>query len=302
MRAACLINHYQYGDFVGEAIDSVAAQTRPLDEIVVVDDGSSPDHLAKLREAAGRHVGVRLVEKENGGQLSCFEAGVAAVDSDVVFFLDADDAWQPGYVARVLALLEERPDVDFVATAERRLFEGGRVDPRPTESRDLGVSLVRSLNQGGRWMGQPTSCLAIRRWVLERIFPLPDAFGWRTCADEALVHGAGLTGARKYLLGEPLVDYRVHGANAWFGRAYDAADRLRRGTEVLRLVHVLRTRQHLPASLAHLAHHEFRTIPEPTAKDYRDYVRLVSSSDLPRHRKRRIRIALFGWYRLRKRL
>lgn len=302
MRAACLINHYQYGDFVGEAIDSVAAQTRPLDEIIVVDDGSSPDHVARLREAVQRHAGVRLIEKENGGQLSCFAAGVAASTADVLFFLDADDTWQPGYVERVMALLEERPEVDFVATAERRVFEDGRVEPRPTPSRDLGISLARSLANGGRWLGQPTSCLAIRRWVLDRIFPLPDAFGWRTCADEALVHGTGLTGARKYVLGEPLVDYRVHGANAWFGRPYDAADRLRRGTEVLRLVEVLRTRQHLPRSLAHLAHHEFRTIPEPSRHDYKDYLRLVSGSDLPGHRKRRIRFALFGWYRLRKRL
>lgn len=302
MRAACLINHFQYGEFVGEAIDSVAAQTRPLDEIIVVDDGSSSDHLAKLREAAGKHANVHLIEKENGGQLSCFEAGIAASTADVVFFLDADDAWQPTYVERVLRLLDERSDVDFVQTAERRLFEDGRVETSPGPGRDLGISLVRSLQSGGSWGGQPTSCLAIRRWVLDRIFPLPDAFTWRTCADEALVYGSSLAGARKYWLGEPLVDYRVHGANGFYGRPYDAADRLERGTNVLRLVEVMRERAHLPPSLAHLAHHEFRTIEAPDRRDYKEYVRLVAASDLPRHRKRRLRLALLGWYWFRKRL
>lgn len=302
MRAACLINHFQYGDFVGEAIESVAAQTRSLDEIIVVDDGSASDHLAKLREAASKHANVHLIEKENGGQLSCFEAGIAASTADVLFFLDADDAWQPTYVERVLRLLGERSDVDFVQTAQRWLFEDGRVEMSPSPSRDLGISLVRSLQSGGRWGGQPTSCLAIRRWVLDRIFPLPDAFSWRTCADEALVYGSSLAGARKYWLGEPLVDYRIHGANSFYGRPYDAADRLERGTNVLRLVEVMRKRAHLPPSLAHLAHHEFRTIESPERRDYKEYVRLVAGSDLPRHRKRRLRLALFGWYWFGKRL
>ena len=302
MKAACLINHYNYGAFVSEAIESVVAQSHPLDEILVVDDGSRPEDLDLLKKVARAHSSVRVHAKENGGQLSCFEAGLEHSSAEVLFFLDADDSWTTGYVERVLALLEERPDVDFVATAERRIFEDGRIEERGGASRDLGYSVARGLNHGGPWVGQPTSCLAIRRSIVERILPLPLAEHWRTSADEALVYGSSLVGARKYFLGEPLVNYRIHGQNAWFGRGYDPKDRLFRGLEVLRLVETLRNRFDLPKSLAHLAHHEFRTIPEPSPHEYKDYVRLVKASDLPAHRRRRIRWALWAWYRFRRRL
>ena len=52
-RVSCLINHYNYGAYVEEAVASVLAQTHAVDEVVLVDDGSDPDHLeAARREAA----------------------------------------------------------------------------------------------------------------------------------------------------------------------------------------------------------------------------------------------------------
>ena len=55
-----------------------------------------------------------LVEKENGGQLSCFEVGIASSAAEIVFFLDADDAWEPGYVERVLRVYPGNPHAKLV--------------------------------------------------------------------------------------------------------------------------------------------------------------------------------------------
>ncbi len=301
LTACCLVNHYNYEKFVAAAVESVVEQSRPLDEILVVDDGSAEADLAEIRRVAAKHPQVELLEKSNGGQLSCFDAGINGSTSDVVFFLDADDMWEPSYVETVMALLESRPDLDFVATNERRLFSDGRTEVTDRRDRDLGYSVVRALKNGGPFLGQPTSCLAIRRRTLERIFPLPLVRGWRTCADEALVYGSSLVGARKFFLAEPLVRYRIHGENNWFGKKYSAADRLLRGLEVLRLVEFLRLREGLPESLANIAHHEFRTIEHATGQDYTDYKRLVSSSSIGMRRKLRILTALFTWHRLGKR-
>ena len=302
LTACCLVNHFNYENFVAEAVQSAVDQSRSLDEIVVVDDGSAEADLAEVRRVAAMHPQVELVEKSNGGQLSCFQAGIDASQSDVVFFLDADDLWEPNYVETVMALLESRPDLDFVATNERRLFSDGRTEVTERSDRDLGYSVVRALKNGGAFLGQPTSCLAIRRSTLERIFPLDQVRGWRTCADEALVYGSSLVGARKYFLGEPLIRYRIHGENHWFGKKYSASDRLLRGLEVLRLVEVLRLREGLPVSLAHIAHHEFRTIEKATATDYSAYKTLVNTSTIGWRRKLRVRSALFTWYRFGKRI
>ena len=115
------------------------------------------------------------------------------------------------------------------------------------------------------------------------------------------MYGSSVVAARKYFLGEPLVRYRIHGENNWFGKKYSASDRLMRGLEVLRLVEVLRIREGLPLSLAHIAHHEFRTIEKATAQDYSDYKDLVSSSTIGWRRKLRVRSALFTWHRFGKR-
>lgn len=298
LSACCLVNHYNYKQFVEATVDSAVDQSRSLDEILVVDDGSCEEDLAEVRRVALKHPEVQLLEKPNGGQLSCFEAGINASKSDVVFFLDADDRWDPRYVETVMALLERRPDIDFVATNDRREFSDGRTEVTERSDRDLGYSITRSLKNGGAFLGQPTSCLAIRREILERIFPLPQVRGWRTCADEALVYGSSLVGARKFFLAEPLVRYRIHGENHWFGKKYSASDRLLRGLEVQRLVEVLRRREGLPACLAHIAHHEFRTIESPTSEDYSAYQRLVGSSSIGWRRKLRIKTALFTWHRL----
>lgn len=302
LTTCCLINHYNYREFVGEAVASAVGQTRPFDEIIVVDDGSAEADLEEVRRVCAEHDSVRLIEKPNGGQLSCFEVGVAESTADVAFFLDADDVWDPRYVETVLKVLDERPTVEFVACNDRRFFTDGRSEVTERPDRDLGYSIVRSLKNGGAFVGQPTSCLAIKRRVLEDIFPLDLVRGWRTCADEALVYGSSVVGAHKFFLGEPLVGYRIHGTNHWFGKKYCAVDRLLRGLEVQRLVETLRLRQGLPTSLANLAHHEFRTIEGASKNDYTEYQRLVGSSMLGFRRKLRIRLAIFAWYRFGKRI
>ncbi len=303
MRIACLVNHYNYGRHAQEAIQSVLDQTHPVDEIIVVDDGSRQEDLEQLRQVC-RDAGdkVKLVEKENEGQLSCFQVGLDHSTADILMFLDADDLWKPHYVATIAEMYGEDASLDFIAVNEMRFFQNGKTEVTEKKDLDMGFSIVRSAKDGGRWIGQPTSCMSMRRWVMEAIFPLPFAKHWRTCADEALVHGSSIVGARKILLGEPLVDYRIHGNNNFFGQPHSPYHTLHRGIEILRLANVLRQRHGLPECLAHVAHREFRTITEPRPEDYKDYRRLVSSSRLHFMRKVRIKTALAAWYYLRKKI
>ena len=298
MRTTCLINHYNYGEFVGEAVSSALAQTHPLDEIILVDDGSSEEHLALAKAAAAQSDLVQLVNKPNGGQLSCFQAGLEASDGDLVFFLDGDDCWTPNYVQRVVELLRERPEVDFVATNQREFSAEGtkRVEGRP--SRDRGKSLVLCLEKGGVWVGAPTSCLAIRRPILKKIFPVPNPEGWRVCADEALVYGSSIANAHKYFLGEPLVEYRIHDNNSFFNKKDTPERAFSRRLEGRRLIERMRQDLSLPATLAELAHYEFRTIENPTRTEYKAYRNTVLRSHLSCNRKMRLLLAIVRTYYL----
>ena len=92
MRISVLITTYNRAHLVGEAIDSVLAQTRPADEIVLIDDGSTDGTPARLAAYGDR---ITVVRKENGGISSARNAGLRRATGDWVTFLDDDDVWYP---------------------------------------------------------------------------------------------------------------------------------------------------------------------------------------------------------------
>jgi glycosyltransferase involved in cell wall biosynthesis len=83
-----IINNYNYGHFVSEAIDSALNQTYSQIEVIVVDDGST-DNSRKI--IASYEHRITSILKENGGQASALNAGFAATQGDIICFLDADD-------------------------------------------------------------------------------------------------------------------------------------------------------------------------------------------------------------------
>src|SRR5713226_5361501 len=89
-----LINAYNYGQFIEEAIESVLTQHFPSDEmeILVVDDGSTDDTFERVKKYGER---VRYLHKQNGGQASALNCGFAEARGEIVAELDADDVWRP---------------------------------------------------------------------------------------------------------------------------------------------------------------------------------------------------------------
>jgi glycosyltransferase involved in cell wall biosynthesis len=278
MTTTCLINNYNYARFLGEALDSTLAQTVPFDEIIVVDDGSSDESVELLARRCAQHPTIQMVAKQNQGQLSCFNEGFARSKGDIVFFLDGDDAYEPTYAERVLDAYHRDPGRDFVYCGHRQFGQGDGVKLDYAQDRDLGYSVILAtyLRQ---WIGAPTSCLSMRRRVLEQVLPLPFAEDWRTRADDCLVFGASLAGARKYFLAQPLVRYRVHGDNGFHGRVADRFATYRRRLAINKLFHHLERKfAYDVIRLADFHHREFRTIAKPTFRMLRQYVGIGMAS------------------------
>src|SRR5262245_48637316 len=96
-----LINNYNYAQFLREAIESALSQSYSHVEIIVVDDGST-DQSREIISSYGSRL--TAVYKENGGQTSAFNAGVLASRGDILCFLDSDDYYYPGKIARIVEL------------------------------------------------------------------------------------------------------------------------------------------------------------------------------------------------------
>jgi glycosyltransferase involved in cell wall biosynthesis/SAM-dependent methyltransferase len=123
MTVAVVIPTYNHAQFLGEALESVLAQSRPADEIIVVDDGSNDDPEAIVR----RFPGVKYVRRENGGLSAARNTGLSSSTADKIVFLDADDLLHPGAVEAGLATFELTPEAAFVYGAHRRIDKQGNV-------------------------------------------------------------------------------------------------------------------------------------------------------------------------------
>lgn len=101
---------YGQAHFLGEAIESVLAQTHRHHEIVVVDDGS-PDDTAAV---ACRYPSVRYVRQENQGLAAARNTGIRRTRGEYLVFLDADDRLLPTHLETNLHALLRRMDAAFV--------------------------------------------------------------------------------------------------------------------------------------------------------------------------------------------
>jgi glycosyltransferase involved in cell wall biosynthesis len=116
-----IIPSYNYGDFIGEAIESVLAQTYRNFEIVVVDDGSTD----ATQAVVARFPAVHYLYQANQGIAVARNAGIAASKGDYVVFLDADDKLLPGALETGVNCLREHPECVFVSGHQEVISQNG---------------------------------------------------------------------------------------------------------------------------------------------------------------------------------
>jgi glycosyltransferase involved in cell wall biosynthesis len=208
-----LINNYNYGRFLGEAIRSALAQSYLNREIVVVDDGST-DNSLEIAQSFGDQV--RLIAKQNGGQASAFNAGFAASRGQIICLLDADDVFLPGKVERIVEVFRQNPDSGWCfenlklfrdSPAERRprdrCFAAGKIDARQSMLEGIFPSNIESASSG----------LSFRRELLARILPMPHAKSILLCDD--YIKAACYALSPGIALDEELSLQRLHDANLY---------------------------------------------------------------------------------------
>jgi glycosyltransferase involved in cell wall biosynthesis len=108
-----VIPTFNCGRFLGQALDSVLAQSVRPAEIIVVDDGSTDDTAARL---APYRAHIRYVRQDNQGVSAARNNGVDRATGDLVAFLDADDVWHPGKLELQLRALADNPGLALLGT------------------------------------------------------------------------------------------------------------------------------------------------------------------------------------------
>ncbi|MCC5665179.1 glycosyltransferase [Nostoc sp. CHAB 5784] len=279
IKTSCLINNYNYAEFVLEAIDSALNQTVKFDEIIIVDDAST-DNSAEVIDKFAQLDNVKCIFKEkNQGQLSSFNEGFLAATGEIIFFLDADDIYEPQYLENALNFYRRRTECDFIFCAYKKFGAVEGIFQTDAVDLDLGYSVIRTLCNG-EWIGSITSTLSIRREIIRKILPIPNIEDWRVRSDDCLVWGASLVGAKKFYMSKPLVMYRIHENNQYHNNKFLDTDKnyeykrfWKRNSLFNYILH--KNNLSLPLLLAFTSLEELKTIPCPKFQDFISYLKII---------------------------
>jgi glycosyltransferase involved in cell wall biosynthesis len=195
---SCLVPAYNAAKFIGEALDSIIAQTHPPFEVIVVDDGSDDDTREVIRQY-GR--GVQLIETAHAGYPHARDVAIAAARGEFIAFLDADDLWVADKTARQLDVLRAQPTIDL-CVGHYLNFWDAEVAAEAEAYRDHPLSRPVS--------GYIVPTLLARRDSLERFGPFatgPDP------SDTSWFVRALSSGARLCTLPDVLLRRRLHRGN-----------------------------------------------------------------------------------------
>ena len=174
MRISAVIPAYNAAPFLAGTLESVLAQTHAVDEIIVVDDGSTDDTAAIAR----RYRQVRYLRQDNQGPAAARNRGIQAARGDWIAFLDADDCWTPDKTATQLAALQRHPDLALIAADMAEIAPDGttRIASmlahhalREYFVRLDGAPVPAALSRLVRKNFIPTGTVLARREVLERL-------------------------------------------------------------------------------------------------------------------------------------
>ena len=127
---------------VGEAIESVLAQSYSDFELIVVDDGSTDETHKELAKFGSR---LRFFVKDRAGVAAARNFGVSRAAGRYVAFLDSDDLWLPKKLEMQTAFMERDAAVQICQTEEIWLRHGVRVNPKSRHQKPSGDIFIRSL-------------------------------------------------------------------------------------------------------------------------------------------------------------
>jgi glycosyltransferase involved in cell wall biosynthesis len=196
---------YQSERWIAEALEAILGQTRPPDEVVVVDDGSTDGTARELARFGDR---IRVVRQPNAGCPAAFNTAFREAHGDFVAMCGADDVWEPHKLEWQEEAIRAHPEVDVLFGHSILFGDVVGEHARPPESGLLdGEVLSRALY---RENSVCAPSVVVRRELFESLGPFVENFGaddyeyWMRCLR---------AGARFHYDPRTLLRYRQHGGN-----------------------------------------------------------------------------------------
>ncbi len=173
---------YNGANTVGEAIESVLAQSWPSLALTLIDDASTDGTLQVLQDYAARCPGIRVKRnRSNGGAIPNFQRAFWFGDSDYVMPKSGDDVIAPDFVERLMTVLLAHPACAMCHATGLVFRDGGVVGRYPPEhclDATDAEPRARALHVMRRYTSSPSFWGVYRRDAADRLSPIRYRAGW----------------------------------------------------------------------------------------------------------------------------
>lgn len=207
-----LTANFNYEKYLGQALESLLAQTWDNWEVTVCDDGSTDNSREVLDAYIAKDSRIHGVFQPNGGVACALNAAYANSCGDIIVLLDADDTFVPTKLEKVISAFRAKPNAGLATHFLTPIDAlGAVIGPDLPYELVCGWQGPWALQHGGSSPGlPPASALSFRKDAIAQFFPIPDVF--RRGADGYLM-GMAVIATEIVPIAEPLSQYRLHGTN-----------------------------------------------------------------------------------------
>lgn len=232
-----IVTSYNYEKYIIKTLESIKNQTYENIEIIVVDDKSTDNSVAKIKDFAQNNPNLllKLVEhSENKGQMATIQTGLLYANGQFVCFIDSDDVLIKDYARTLIRvhmscsvaftsgqLIEIGEDNEIHTTYSISSFQKEKSFELKSLQELLGINIdnvdfkvltTKDAPFGG-WYWSAMSANMFRKASLDLFMEYDTPENWRICPDKFLLNFAHLIGGSAIVYA-PLVGYRRHGQNA----------------------------------------------------------------------------------------
>lgn len=206
-----VIASYNHAPYIEKCILSVVQQTYPHIELLVVDDGSTDDSVARIEQLQREH-GFELCVQQNKGLTHTLNEAIARAKGSLIAPFGSDDIMVPERIAKQVAYMQDKPEVGICAGNIELIDSDGQLFPESRQRRDIAF---RRLDFDDVFMERkpypPAPTLLFRKEALEQV----GGFDPKIRLEDLLIE-LKITHAGYYIdcLGEVLAQYRKHDSNS----------------------------------------------------------------------------------------
>lgn len=220
MKVSVAMTTYNGEKFIAQQLDSLRNQTRPIDELIIMDDCSKDKTVEYVNEYIAKWNltnWTMRVNPQNVGWVKNFHNCIGSTTGDVVFFCDQDDLWHLDKIEKIVKIFEEHEGANAVAHRTRLINGENEViadNPErfPYNSHETGSLTLNKVTKKFSYVNTPGCTLAVRGSMIK--FVKENLGKDREMAHDALYWKLATIMDSGYILDEALIDYRMHSSNA----------------------------------------------------------------------------------------